>query len=89
MGEPTMACEIRTTTVEQVSEVEFMVELVVSDSESEDDEGTTTIQLEVRVTVDPEAPPLLAELQLAAVEKAGQALAGEARRLKPLITRRL
>jgi hypothetical protein len=84
-----MACEIRTTTVEQVSEAEFMVDLVVSDSESEDDEGTTTIQLEVRVTIDPEEPPLLAELQLAAVEKAGQELAAEAMRLKPLIGRRL
>jgi hypothetical protein len=84
-----MACEIRTTTVEQVSEAEFMVDLVVSDSESEEDEGTATIQLEVRVTIDPEEPPLLAELQLAAVEKAGQELAAEAMRLKPLIGRRL
>ena len=84
-----MACEIRTTTVEQVSEAEFMVDMVVSDSESEDDEGTTTIQLEVRVAIDPEEPPLLAELQLAAMEKAGLELAGEAKRLKPLISRRL
>jgi hypothetical protein len=84
-----MACEIRTTTVEQVSEAEFMVDMVVSDSESEDDEGTTTIQLEVRVAIDPEEPPLLAELQLAAVEKAGLELAAEAKRLKPLIGRRL
>ena len=84
-----MACEIRTTTVEQVSEAEFMVDLVVSDSESEDDEGTTTIQLEVRVTVDPEEPPLLAELQIAAVEKAREELAQQAKRLKPLISQRL
>ena len=84
-----MACEIRTTTVEQVSEAEFMVDLVVSDSESEDDEGTATIQLQVQVTVDPEEPPLLAELQLAAVEKAREELAQQAKRLKPLVSQRL
>jgi hypothetical protein len=84
-----MACEIRTTTVEQVSETEFMVELVVSDSESEEDEGTTTIQMEVGVTIDPTEPPLIAELQLAAVEKAGLELAAQAKRLKSLISQRL
>jgi hypothetical protein len=84
-----MPCEIRTTTVEQVSEAEFMVDIVVSDSETEEDEGTTTIQLAVQVMIDPTEPPLLAELQLAAMEKASEELAGEARRLKPLINRRL